>query len=98
MLTEEQQALDEIVQAMSADEVRNVVEYARTIVQQRSAATPLYDPDDDLTDEDLQAISHESMRRFAEEHPDDDWGYDAKDFPPLIDPRQPGDANAAPSR
>ena len=85
MLTQEQKDLDEVVQGMSPIELRDVVEYARTIVEQRvTAPSLLYDPDDDPTEEDLRAISHEGMKRFAEEHPDDDWGYDAMDFPPLM--------------
>ncbi|MCE9533718.1 MAG: hypothetical protein K8T89_21710 [Planctomycetes bacterium] len=42
----------------------------------QAESSPLYDPDDELTDEDLAAIAADCLRRFAEEHPDDDWGYD----------------------
>jgi hypothetical protein len=71
MLTDEQKLLFEIVQEMSPLEITDLIAFARSLVRKRSEpATPLYDADD-LTDADLDAIAADSLRRFAEDHPDD---------------------------
>lgn len=73
MFTEDQRILDAIVRTMSPAQVKQVISCARGILQSQ-------DQSDDLSETDLAAIGSDGLRRFAEEHPEDDWGYDKADF------------------
>lgn len=70
VLSQDQQTLDALLRTLSPSQVKQVIAYARGIARTKGES-------EDLSDANMAAIGADGLRRFAEEHPDDEWGYDA---------------------
>ena len=66
--------LTQVVTALSAEQARQVLAFARTLATPDvTAAEPEYE---DWIEEDRRAARLHSFLRFAAEHGDEDWGVD----------------------
>ena len=92
-LTPELAALVNTARTLPAALVQQVADYADFLRSKHGAIPEMgrYGPvdySDEWTEEDMRDATIASLRRFAEEHPDEDWGedYPTPGEPPCIPP------------